>query len=451
MKQNELVSFDLDARTVTLRFDTEASVREFICKYADALAKLAAPEIDTEGRQISGAPPHTSGAVEPPAPAAPTCPECDGVGQVLEDGAGALGYVVTRPCPNPDCTARPNEPRPGGGRYTYTEPRENQTFPKLDEASMDRAWNSAIESLRTQGADVDALIARAARVVEAHKPSTGGWQVVKTSCHCNREDDGHGWAVLYQDRMVRCLGCLRDATRPAVAPVERRSFWRSGYKLGRTLYRDDKCIGIVDTPELAGLICIAVNAFAGWTDDDTTGVLRCAVCGSDQPKLCVAYCSRHLPRTTSSSGPEWQIGPPTAAEWPRPASYSHSRWCFAIGDEVRLRRAGQITDWTGPGARWARVTWPDGPWTIHHEKELIAVDQPRSEETTPCPKCDAVQKLRGRVITELITLDRAASQSWTHERRGVWSTLAHELDQIYGFSASTPVDVKAAANEEKGR
>ena len=40
----------------------------------------------------------------------------------------------------------------------------------------------------------------------------GGWRIEKTSCHCNREDDGHGWAVLYGDRMVRCLGCLRDAT-----------------------------------------------------------------------------------------------------------------------------------------------------------------------------------------------------------------------------------------------
>lgn len=38
----------------------------------------------------------------------------------------------------------------------------------------------------------------------------GGWRIVKTSCHCNREDEGHGWAVLYEDRMVRCLGCLRE-------------------------------------------------------------------------------------------------------------------------------------------------------------------------------------------------------------------------------------------------
>lgn len=39
----------------------------------------------------------------------------------------------------------------------------------------------------------------------------GGWRIEKTSCHCNREDEGHGWAVLFENEMVRCLGCLRDA------------------------------------------------------------------------------------------------------------------------------------------------------------------------------------------------------------------------------------------------
>jgi hypothetical protein len=30
--------------------------------------------------------------------------------------------------------------------------------------------------------------------------------------------------------------------------------WRVGRKLGRTLYRDDQCVGMVDTPELASEI-----------------------------------------------------------------------------------------------------------------------------------------------------------------------------------------------------
>jgi hypothetical protein len=36
--------------------------------------------------------------------------------------------------------------------------------------------------------------------------------------------------------------------------------WRVGRSLGRTLYLDDKVIGMVDTPELAARIVEAMNA-----------------------------------------------------------------------------------------------------------------------------------------------------------------------------------------------
>jgi hypothetical protein len=35
--------------------------------------------------------------------------------------------------------------------------------------------------------------------------------------------------------------------------------WRVGRKLGRTLYRDEVCVGIVDTPEIAAEIVAACN------------------------------------------------------------------------------------------------------------------------------------------------------------------------------------------------
>jgi hypothetical protein len=35
--------------------------------------------------------------------------------------------------------------------------------------------------------------------------------------------------------------------------------WRVGRKLGRTLYCDDVCVGMVDTPELAAEIVAAMN------------------------------------------------------------------------------------------------------------------------------------------------------------------------------------------------
>ena len=38
--------------------------------------------------------------------------------------------------------------------------------------------------------------------------------------------------------------------------------WRVGTKLGRTLYVDDLCVGMVDTPELAAAIVAAMNGAA---------------------------------------------------------------------------------------------------------------------------------------------------------------------------------------------
>ena len=35
--------------------------------------------------------------------------------------------------------------------------------------------------------------------------------------------------------------------------------WRTGRKLGRTLYLDEVCVGMVDTPELARAIVEAMN------------------------------------------------------------------------------------------------------------------------------------------------------------------------------------------------
>ena len=37
------------------------------------------------------------------------------------------------------------------------------------------------------------------------------------------------------------------------------STWRVGRKLGRTLYKDEVCVGMVDSPELAKAICDTMN------------------------------------------------------------------------------------------------------------------------------------------------------------------------------------------------
>lgn len=38
------------------------------------------------------------------------------------------------------------------------------------------------------------------------------------------------------------------------------SAWRTGRKVGRTIYNGDTLIGVMDTPVLASAVCIAVNS-----------------------------------------------------------------------------------------------------------------------------------------------------------------------------------------------
>jgi hypothetical protein len=55
--------------------------------------------------------------------------------------------------------------------------------------------------------------------------------------------------------------------------------WRVGRKLGRTLYRDDQVVGMVDTPEIAAEIVAAMNLAehnakaAGWVAQDNPSLV----------------------------------------------------------------------------------------------------------------------------------------------------------------------------------
>ena len=52
---------------------------------------------------------------------------------------------------------------------------------------------------------------------------------------------------------------------PPASPPTDQPTWRVGKSLGRTLYCDEHCIGIVDTPDLAAAIVEAMNAHGGRT------------------------------------------------------------------------------------------------------------------------------------------------------------------------------------------
>lgn len=74
--------------------------------------------------------------------------------------------------------------------------------------------------------------------------------------------------------------------------------WRVGRKLGRTLYRDDACVGMVDTPELAAQIAAAMNeasgvdplaAFRKELADDGVRLMSLSVDEADDEKMGAAF------------------------------------------------------------------------------------------------------------------------------------------------------------------
>lgn len=74
--------------------------------------------------------------------------------------------------------------------------------------------------------------------------------------------------------------------------------WRVGRTLGRTLYKDDVCIGMVDTPELATEIVIALNDLA--RARETTALLqkRCqeALQHVESARPALKWVRNHAPR-----------------------------------------------------------------------------------------------------------------------------------------------------------
>ena len=83
--------------------------------------------------------------------------------------------------------------------------------------------------------------------------------------------------------------------------------WRVGRKLGRTLYKDDQCVGMVDSPELAAEIARTMNGtsdsrmlalhMAQWIVSHPSGMkdhacARCVPCG---PILRPGFmCAQHV-------------------------------------------------------------------------------------------------------------------------------------------------------------
>jgi hypothetical protein len=70
----------------------------------------------------------------------------------------------------------------------------------------------------------------------------------------------HAWAAIEKyDRVMAGKTYAREELDPLRKSVPK---WRVGRKLGRTLYKEDACVGMVDTPELATEIVARMNEIA---------------------------------------------------------------------------------------------------------------------------------------------------------------------------------------------
>lgn len=89
-------------------------------------------------------------------------------------------------------------------------------------------------------------------VTEPARPTTPAREALKPCiAHDWCDSESSGWYCL-------SCGAVHSAT-PAAEPVEREG-WRTGRKVGRTLYLDGSLVGLMDTPELAAKVVGALNA-----------------------------------------------------------------------------------------------------------------------------------------------------------------------------------------------
>ena len=97
------------------------------------------------------------------------------------------------------------------------------------------------------------------------------------------------------------------------------AIWRVGTKLGRTLYRDDRCVGMVDTPALAAEIVSALTRADEMLRAEHPDYDMLPGCGGPY-------------NTTASSGPTCSCGEPSRHE---------SGWCGRTGvvEDAAIRRA----------------------------------------------------------------------------------------------------------------
>lgn len=170
-----------------------------------------------------------------------------------------------------------------------------------------RLWRGAreIRALRTERSELvselRSLRARLADALSPTPPAAAPDRAMRCAT-CAKETPHRFRPSPEAGPYWRCSECgeARDevgsfhAQENLAAPVSAAPRWRVGTKLGRTLYRDGVCVGMLDTPELAREVVAALNAAPV-----SAATVECDC--EPQPSL-VKSGTRHLPGCPNGGG-----------------------------------------------------------------------------------------------------------------------------------------------------
>jgi hypothetical protein len=76
---------------------------------------------------------------------------------------------------------------------------------------------------------------------------------------CSKPEPRRAMCIRH-DAPYPCVQCGDlAAPTPSAQKAPEKGVWRTGRKLGRTLYHDDTCVGMLDTPDIAARVAAALN------------------------------------------------------------------------------------------------------------------------------------------------------------------------------------------------
>lgn len=113
---------------------------------------------------------------------------------------------------------------------------------------------------------------------------------VANACPECKSFNTHGEVDAQNNEVTTCSSCGHTWTVRVIGSEE--GPWRTGRKVGRTVYFNDQIVGLMDTPELAGMVTASANVATATLNDERLKALRHAAKAAERMK--VASALKHI-------------------------------------------------------------------------------------------------------------------------------------------------------------